>query len=569
MTTVDAGFGSVSDVADGGEAHISDTSSAFTSGDIHAFKSGGTKKSAVLYDGTFYGPVWDNGGAVYNAKHPDYGAKGDNSSDDTSALQAWIDAVEASGGVGVLPPGTYLVSLTGNGYALQVDADDVTLRLAAGASIKLADNELSGAGTGHVLQVGNGSTARSNIAILGPGRIDGNRANNSSSGDVTGSAGVAVDGPHTDVEISLDVENTVGTGIFATGVDTSNRGERLNIHSCKVNNCGEGIVWKFWDYVVVANNIASNLQATQDAFEAATADYFVIDGNVAENVPGSGIDLFGAQHGTVVGNTLHNCGTTAGASIVAGGTGGTRDTTDVVITGNEVHVNTTGNGIAVVQNTAQGNSRILIRGNDVSECEYGIHLANNPDNRVSGNVCYNNAISGIRTHGDGVVCKDNICFNNNQDNNANQGGILGTGGDRAVISGNVCYDTQGTATQDWGINLQSSVTNGVVEGNVFWGNDGGLNDGSGSGTVVRRNSGYTTENNGTATVASGTTSIAVNHGLDATPSIQDISVTPTNDPTNDVGNFWISSVGASQFTINVGADPGSGGATFAWKAAIE
>lgn len=70
---------------------------------------------------------------------------------------------------------------------------------------------------------------------------------------------------------------------------------------------------------------------------------------------------------------------------------------------------------------------------------------------------------------------------------------------------------------------------------------------------------------GTATVASGTTSISVTHGAGYTPVAADLVVTPTNNPTNDPGWFWINNVGATTFDINVRNDPGSGGATFSWR----
>lgn len=86
----------------------------------------------------------------------------------------------------------------------------------------------------------------------------------------------------------------------------------------------------------------------------------------------------------------------------------------------------------------------------------------------------------------------------------------------------------------------------------------------GNGTIVRNNLGWTTESSGTATVANATTSIAVNHGLSETPALSNISVTPTNN-LGTAAKFWISNVGATQFTINTDADPGVGTATFAWN----
>lgn len=63
------------------------------------------------------------GTAFVNVKDPTYGAKGDGSTDDTSAIQAAINAVEAAGGGTVIfPPGTYKTTA-----ALVMDTAGTTL----------------------------------------------------------------------------------------------------------------------------------------------------------------------------------------------------------------------------------------------------------------------------------------------------------------------------------------------------------------------------------------------------------------------------------------------------------
>lgn len=91
-----------------------------------------------------------------------------------------------------------------------------------------------------------------------------------------------------------------------------------------------------------------------------------------------------------------------------------------------------------------------------------------------------------------------------------------------------------------------------------------LLESAGANTILRNNIGWVTEANGTATVANATTSIAVTHGLSITPSLDMISVTPTNS-LGTATKFWISGATATQFTINVDADPGATTATFAWS----
>ena len=71
-------------------------------------------------------------------------------------------------------------------------------------------------------------------------------------------------------------------------------------------------------------------------------------------------------------------------------------------------------------------------------------------------------------------------------------------------------------------------------------------------------------NKGAATILNGTTSITVTHELIATPTAEDIQVTPNEDP---VKRYWVDTVTATQFNINVDADPGAD-ITFNWQAYI-
>lgn len=65
--------------------------------------------TATTYDGI----LLDQGGAVYNVKSSAFGAQGNDTHDDTSAIQAAINAAYAAGGgVVYLPPGRYKISGT-------------------------------------------------------------------------------------------------------------------------------------------------------------------------------------------------------------------------------------------------------------------------------------------------------------------------------------------------------------------------------------------------------------------------------------------------------------------------
>ena len=93
-----------------------------------------------------------------------------------------------------------------------------------------------------------------------------------------------------------------------------------------------------------------------------------------------------------------------------------------------------------------------------------------------------------------------------------------------------------------------------------------VNISAGVTTDIWRNKGYVTENSGTATIVSGTTSIVVDHGLDVTPSAGDIMVTPMGS-LGSASYFYIDTFTSTQFTIHTNADPGAN-VDFAWKAIV-
>lgn len=82
--------------------------------------------------------------------------------------------------------------------------------------------------------------------------------------------------------------------------------------------------------------------------------------------------------------------------------------------------------------------------------------------------------------------------------------------------------------------------------------------------VVQGNTGFLTEASGTGTINSGSTSAVVAHGLSIVPTLDDISISFGENPTNDPGNWWIDTIGAN-FTLHVRNDPGASNLDFGWK----
>lgn len=77
------------------------------------------------------------------------------------------------------------------------------------------------------------------------------------------------------------------------------------------------------------------------------------------------------------------------------------------------------------------------------------------------------------------------------------------------------------------------------------------------------------ENAGSGTIASGSTSVIVAHGLLRAPSADELTITATAQTTSNVSWWWVSGISATQFTLTVWANPGAGGFQFAWRGSLK
>ncbi|MDD5095176.1 MAG: right-handed parallel beta-helix repeat-containing protein [Dehalococcoidia bacterium] len=137
------------------------------------------------------------------------------------------------------------------------------------------------------------------------------------------------------------------------------------------------------------------------------------------------------------------------------------------------------------------------------------------------------------------------------------------------IVANRIYDDQEVKTQNWSMRFLDadggSITQALITDNDFAGSVGSIS-GAVATMEILDNIGYVTSNSGTATVASGGTSIVVNHGLVTTPTR--VQITPRENPTNAVSFWWVDTLTTTQFTIHVNADPGASNLDFDWRAVI-
>jgi len=152
-----------------------------------------------------------------------------------------------------------------------------------------------------------------------------------------------------------------------------------------------------------------------------------------------------------------------------------------------------------------------------------------------------------------------IVISNTQTINNNQAGgercgirlINGNGITRkAIIENCIAVDNQDTPTQYDGIQTVSSSGDNIIRNNIVFGNTNKQINPH-TDDQVSGNLGYITENSGSATITSGSTSVTVNHGLAGTPTT--ITVTPAGN----IGNVWVDSITSTSFTIHCETAPSS------------
>lgn len=194
----------------------------------------------------------------------------------------------------------------------------------------------------------------------------------------------------------------------------------------------------------------------------------------------------------------------------------------------------TGSGINIV-----GGKTILTASTISNNGGHGIRIAGAGDSIINGNRIYSNS-----HYSPGTYC-----------------GVLVFSTSYCNIVNNI-FD--GDARQQYGVRIFSSASNITVAENQFYDHTmGGVLSTSIDNIKICGNSGYVTENAGTATLAATATSTNVEHGLDDTPTC--VQVTPASNPATK--QYWISDKGSSSFTITSDS-PHTDDIVFYWGATV-
>lgn len=326
----------------------------------------------------------------------------------------------------------------------------------------------------------------------------------------------------------------------------SNRNE---VSDCYIEDTGTAGVEVVSDshYNIVRNNIFKNCN-TDTGIETSGSlriwhgddtkicKYNVLEGNIIIDSNYYGYQGLGGHYTTIANNVIINPAETGMYWVDTG----------CSVTGNIIDMG--GNDSAI-----QCNGAATIMGNYIYNVEgttqYGIEVREDGIIVVGNNI--DTAFIGIYVASkDYAVIKGNVMTNIADDD-----GIRLTAATYCTVIGNILAGKRiGTyTTSDYNTLTENCVSTMLL---------------AGTNNIVRDNRGYITENKGSDSIANGTTSKVVAHGLDVTPVAEDFTIIGKENPTNDVGTIWVDTIGAANFTVNVEADPGASNWDFGWKVIV-
>lgn len=474
---------------------------------------------------TFNGPlaggptqiVSGAGTFAWNCGQPFYfeyfGAVGDGSTEDTTAMQAALDI-----------SGTKVVTgLTGRTYVtdgLTIPSNTTLQAPPGGATIKLKAN-----GDDNLLINSTPAAGNSGIHITGPWILDGNGSNQTgTAGDWNGIRLVNVSNCDIDgIEVKdvrtdgIKISNSHGVGIRNCYVHDSGETRASGGNNIKVeglSTAGGGT--ECYD-IDVSHNRVSGSQLQNNIFVIGEdSTYYPHHVNVNDNIiwdaddleieisifskfckannntctaANDGILLRGCQYCQANNNVLDG---TMGGGITVWGSGGLTPAYNTV-SGNIIEgaLNDTTNGGGIKLTIAP---QTTVSGNQVENCYRGIMVISSDDCVINGNQSDANDVYGILIQeSSNCVVSANRCKNNGQSPGAigNYAGITlsisSSECTKNIVTGNQCFDDQGSATQKYGIYLYAA-TDTILRDNSCYGNtDADLYDNYAAYTMVDGN----------------------------------------------------------------------------------
>lgn len=513
---------------------------------------------AVIHQKKQAGIYYDKGGAWRNVKHPDFGAKGDSTTDEFTigAFQAAHDDLPSTGGVLYVPEGTYYLDGTGASIAspkvlCMITKPNVQVVCARGVTFHMANWDQGDAAT-----AGTDSTSQDCFkafsfrdGVVGGlfyggyflGDTDGTVLN---TGPLPRAVAISIDGAS-----DIDVKFVKGFGIVGNlvnargdnaGAGTPSRCERIRVFACRAKSCAE-----------------NGFNFMGGTYDCKISECWGISNLAA-----------GFESGTREGLTCHH------NHFLSNKNGISQVGRQGVFTGNILRLNTVSGLNFQYQDASFDGAHNVVSGGIISE-NLQVGVLGDPGTN-------NNAIGGtVRIYDNGTGTGEGIK-------------LAATCTRYSIDPSCQVYDS-GAGKQKYGIHA-ITASNLSIKGVTTWGNlTNGLLVESASDTVkligndfsdavsvattttnvtARANKGYATKSFVTATVPSGSTNVTVNHNL-ATGAVTVLGGTTKNvriTPTNSMGSatkFQCLSLTATQVQVGVNVDPGATTATFGVSVDLE
>jgi hypothetical protein len=491
----------------------------------------------------------------------DFGATGDGTTDDTTAIQAAVDAVGAAGGGTVFfPAGTYLVSNGNPGaaswdneVAIWVTDNEVYLR---GAGVGATKIKLKDSGNAHVIKFGQRVSAT--VTVAGGGvsdlEIDGNRTNQATPNDTD------------DHYQGIDV---------ATGSSRIHL-ERLYIHDCTYYGIGfqrDTFIDCLVSDVVIENTGADGLDFKNDTSTGK--------GNHIRNIRVSNFGILSALTNAQAGLDLRSGITLNGAHV-----SGMTSATDL----NGIRLHYDGDGSSLdepPQPTVAMNCTVI---GDGGATEIGIRVISRGSSVVNAKS-YGSNIGIQVTRGDCRLVNCNasgnttgikITADSTAATEADTVGIYGAVVRNNTGSGIVCESDEvnivGCDVRSNGTGFEFSAGASAIRvvGGSCSGNTTAISDAA-SGTIFDQVSGLKTRNVASGNFAidsTGVKSVTIAHGLGVTPNINDVRLQlKRNTAVTDwaAAAPWTVAADATNITcqVNVTTASGTAAATATMVATIE
>lgn len=491
----------------------------------------------------------------------DFGAVGDGTTNDTSAIQAAINSLSTSGGQLFFPQGTYKITSTltlvnnvkyiaqGN-TTLQITVSEMGLQLPTAASnIEISNFIISGTFSRGISCTIGGTATK--IKIYG----------NSISGATLAGAGYTagifmMNATDCIVEANKLNGNGLGTttafhadiAFYAPAAGTQNSRNKILNNQCS-SSVGYNIQAFNLDHSEIAFNICKNAvtgssnnngygivvyDVTSYTLSYSTTNYNVISNNVVTNTQGTGIYLASADNCIIANNVCAFNGTVqSDATLPVGGIAINGPLcSQTIITGNDI----SSSGKDGIVNSA--NNYSAITSNTISSCtQHGIHLRGiNSSLTISNNIVSATTERGIY---DDVSAKTYVNITGNTVYSSAVAGIEINGATKSNISNNI---SSGNGT--YGI-LNNGSYNSFTN-NVLTSNTTDAMTGVGSGNMRRGNKFTNGENQGTATLSGGTTTIST-----AEVRTGDIILVTRSTTGGTLGNLSVASItNATSFVLN-------------------